>query len=261
MTVPDPTFPPLIEGVGVNGPDRPVVVACKGAAAGDFDAGTLVWARNHDIAECALVLAPEVDGVRACEMARVWQLTIIEALGLVMPSQTAVQVRWPSTILCNGGDVGATCLVSPEAPGHKVPDWIVAGAKIVVRRNLGGLEPGIVRDETALAEEDGGNITRSDVISTIASHMVANIHDWEQDGFRGIVERWLGRVEGRETAADMLVGGVARRCKVVGLGDALTLLASDDSGRALAIPDVVSLWPDQLPVAFARPTGQVGGRA
>jgi len=192
---------------------------------------------------------------------------IIDALGMVMPAQTAVQIAWPDAIVCNGAQVGRTCLVAPASLlPERVPDWMVVAFRIALTRNLDGLEPGLVRTETSLSEEDGGDLTRTDVLESVAAHLNNTIHDWESDGLRPIANRWIGRVlgygepwsfpvasapnapnEANPGEPSAVAAGVVGQC--LGLTDDLDLIVRADDGALHHLP-----WPlDTYPLAPAHP--------
>lgn len=267
MHLADPRFPPLLTGHPVKRPDCPLPVACARAAEGALGAGDIVWARGASAAEAAIVLEPDVSWGRAREMALVVQSAIIDALGMVMPSQTAVQIAWPDAIVCNGAQVGRTCLVAPAGlASEQVPDWMVVAFRIALTRDLDGLEPGLVRTETSLNEEDGGDLTRTDVLEAVAAHLNSTIHDWESDGLRAIANRWIGRVlgygepwsfpvasapnarhEGHPDDTSIVTGGVVGQC--LGLTDDLDLIVRADDGALHHLP-----WPlDTYPLAPTHP--------
>ena len=115
------------------------MVACERAAKGDLGAGDVTWARNTAAAEMAFVLEPDVRLSEALAMRVVLQAALIDALGVLMPSQTAIQIGWPDELHCNGAQVGGTVLVVPQAAVDKpdeVPAWMVLGGRIVISRDL-----------------------------------------------------------------------------------------------------------------------------
>ncbi|MEL6873325.1 MAG: biotin/lipoate--protein ligase family protein [Pseudomonadota bacterium] len=237
MHLPDPQFPPLLNGHGVKAPEQPLDVACAGAIDGTLSAGDVVWSRNTAHATAAIVLEPDVAIVRAREMLVVLQLSLIEALALLMPSQTALQIGWPKQLLCNGAIVGGTALVEPETADDAVPDWLIASFDVRLTRNIEGLEPGVLADESSLAEEDGMDVTRTAIVEQVAAHFNANIHRWEQEGFRQIVDAWIGRVLG-ERGSDRYrtTDGELRAGTIAGLGDDLSLMVKPDDGAPFASP-------------------------
>ena len=59
MHLPDPSFPPLLSGHDVPGAEGAFEAACKRAATGELGAGDVVWSRNVDKVDMAVVLEPE----------------------------------------------------------------------------------------------------------------------------------------------------------------------------------------------------------
>jgi len=201
MHLPDPRFPPLLRGHSVKAPLRPLPKAAALAQRGELGAGDIVWARDTATAEMAVVLEPDIACSRLGEIRVLMQVAIVHALATVMPEQTAIQIGWPDTLLCNGASVGQTgfALAAHDTTGAQAPDWAVAGLSIRLSRDLDALEPGIVKAETSLSEEDGGQVDRTQIIEAIAAHLLKTMHEWEVDGIRPAVDRWVGRVLGYET--------------------------------------------------------------
>lgn len=246
MHAEDPLFPPLLTGHGIRAPERAVPYACHGAANGTLGAGDVVWARNTQVAEFAFVFEPDVVRARAMDMRLVFQTAIADGLGTLMPSQTAIHFGWPDTIIVNGAKLGETLLITSEREDGGVPDWLVAAGRLVLTRDLDGLEPGLVRDESSLAEEDGADLDRSTIIGTISAHVLVSIRDWEEAGTRAFADRWLGRVLGYEQSAifDRGEGRDAVRGMAVGVSDGACLLVKGESGPVETFPPPDARWPD-----------------
>ncbi|MEL6299262.1 MAG: biotin/lipoate--protein ligase family protein [Pseudomonadota bacterium] len=237
MHLADPRFPPLVTGHSVKSPERPHDVAIAGAMSGTLGAGDLVWSRSSQQVTGALVLEPDVPLARAREMALVLQSAVIEALALLMPSQTALQIRWPDHLICNGARVGMLRLTAPPVDDDDVPPWMTLGFDIVLQRKLDRVEPGEIESESAIAEEDGADITRTDLLEAIAPPIIAGIHRWEEDGIRPIVEPWIGRVIGHQSEAEFEdAGGLQRTGEVVGIDDDLALIVRTADGETFLAP-------------------------
>lgn len=242
MHLEDPRFPPLLTGFSIDAPRRVIDVACGGADDGSLEAGHVVWARNTSVAELAFVFEPEVDRDACQDMRIVLQTAIADGLGAIMPSQTAIQFRWPDAVIVNGAKVGETCLIAAGREAETasgVPAWLVAAARIVLKRDLDGLEPGLVRDESSIVEEDGADLDRSRIIATIAAHMLNAVQEWHENGTRPFAERWIGRVLGHGSKAEFQTGdGTTFSAAPIGTagGGSLMVRGSDGGVMTLAAP-------------------------
>jgi BirA family biotin operon repressor/biotin-[acetyl-CoA-carboxylase] ligase len=252
MHLPDPTFPPLLSGHGVSAPGRVLPVACDGAERGAFEAGHVIWARNTAIAEFAFVFEPEVDREQAQDMRIVLQTAIADGLGAIMPSQTAIQFGWPDDIIVNGAKVGETCLVVSSRETDAVPAWLVTGVRLVLTRDLEGLEPGLVRNESSIAEEDGADLDRSRIISTVAAHMLNAVQEWGEMGTRPFADRWIGRVFGYDGGAEFRdVAGVpvVHGTPVGAAGGSALMVRAGDNGGVVTVPAPIRAFADSAPGA------------
>ncbi len=240
MHVEDPRFPPLLTGHGVKAPLSAFEAACQGANSARYGAADLLWARNTSRIELALVLEPEVSRRVALQMVPVFELAVIEALGALMPPKTSVLLRWPLELLVNAGVVGRFRFAAARCDEESVPDWMVVGVEIALLGDAGGGEPGDTRDRTTLINEGSGEHTRSDFLEVISAYALSWINTWQDGGQRAFADSWVGRVEGHEEAAPILLaGGSGDRIKarVLGLDDEARLLVKVGEGdiRALAI--------------------------
>jgi BirA family transcriptional regulator, biotin operon repressor / biotin---[acetyl-CoA-carboxylase] ligase len=227
MHLPDPKLPPLFTGHPVSAPMRPLAEACRGAQVGRYGAGDLIWARTADQMSLALVLEPDVPLATACQMNALAHVAVAETLGHLCPPQMAIEARWPGVILINGAVCGAITLAVPTLVASAVPAWLAIGIELVIDADRLH-EPGERPNATSLIEE-GGAVTRTDLIEALATRLLAWLDTWQTDGFRPIHDQWLFRAEGRE--ADVVVDGI--RGRVLGLDDAGNLLLKPSDGRAV----------------------------
>ncbi len=253
MHLTDPTFPPLLTGYAVKAPLQPFTEACRLAAFGELGAGDLVWSRNTSRAAAAIVLEPDVTRNHSLQMLPLLQLALGDALGSLVPPQCAIQFRWPHGILVNGGVAGATAIALAPCESAQIPDWLVAGFDLELSGNPHGREPGYEAGLTTMVEEGVGDVSRTQIIEAFGSHLMMHLHIWGQDGFRGLHDHWLGRMEGCDTAVSiaMPIGAVAGR--ILGLDDCVNLIvASNDGTRLLPLFDHLRESP--MPVS-----GRAGG--
>jgi BirA family transcriptional regulator, biotin operon repressor / biotin---[acetyl-CoA-carboxylase] ligase len=239
MHLADPRFPPLLTGHPVKAPARAFDEACRLAALGELGAGDLVWSRNTHLAEAALILEPEVPRQTARQMLPLLQVALADALGGLVPPQTAVQVRWPGGLLLNGGVVGETTIAVAPGPAADVPAWLVVGFCLQLSAADARDEPGARANETTFYEEACGDITRTEILEAFGAHVMAWLHTWGEEGFRPIHNQWIGRVEGYEMAAPFALAGASVNARVLGLDDTVQLIVKPAGGPPVTLPMVV----------------------
>lgn len=91
-----PQFPPLIKGMAA-GPANPLTIATAEAQRGT-DAGLLVWSLTDDRMRAALVLAPETPLSHAASALVACGVGLQNALGVLVPPETAVHLEWAGGI-------------------------------------------------------------------------------------------------------------------------------------------------------------------
>lgn len=252
MHVEDPRFPPLLTGHSVKAPLSAFGAACQGANSGRYGAADLLWARNTARVELALVLEPDVSRRVALQMVPLFELAVIEALGALMPPKTSVLLRWPLELLVNAGVAGRFRFAVAPCDEASVPDWMVVGVEIELLGEMGGGEPGDRRDHTTLINEGSGECTRSDFLEVISAYVMSWVNAWQDGGQAAFAASWVGRVEGHEDAALVLLDAGSGECikaRVLGLDEDARLLVKIGEGeiRALAIETVL-----EAPQSLAR---------
>jgi len=232
--LPEPTFPPLLTGHAVKRPARPFAGAVKGARSGRLGAGDVVWSRNANRLDCAIVLEPEVGRQRALEMLYVAMVALGDAIGAVVPPEVAVTYRWPQSILVNGALIGDMPIaMAPETGADGAPAWLVVGADIALRDDSREREPGHDPDRTTLFDEGCGEVTRTSLLESYCRHFLAWVHTWELDGFAAAHESWLRRAHDheREVTIDCADGRLTG--SFVGLDESGNLLLRTSAGVEL----------------------------
>lgn len=233
MHLPDPTFPPLLNGHGVKSPLRPFNHAITGARTREFGAGDVVWSRNTALFDCAIVLEPEVAYERALEMLYLSMVALGDAIGALSPPEIAVTYWWPQTIRVNGAYAGEVRIAAGPQDGAGVPEWLVLGAEIAMRGDLSDPDPGRHPDRTSLQEEGAGEFNRTDLIESYCRHFLTWLHSWEQDGFRPVHEAWLFRADGYEKDTEIDYRGERLAGHFVSLDDTGNLLLKTQEGMQL----------------------------
>ncbi len=227
MHLPDPTFPPLLTGHGVRAPLVPATEAIRAVQAGELGAGDVIWARNTTRAELAIILEPDVSLERALQMGPLLTVAVVDALAALCPPKVAILHRWPDAILLNNSVAGEVHLHAPTGPLSQEPAWIVAAANI----EIAAQEERTDWSRTSVAEEAGGEITRTDLVEAIAAHFLKRLHHWMDEGFRSAHDDWLMRCAGREAplpfpAEEGTIEGTA-----VGLDEAAGIMLRIADGR------------------------------
>jgi biotin-(acetyl-CoA carboxylase) ligase len=189
------SLPPAFRAVAADANRAPVTVAVAMAADG-ADPGTFVWAPREDVADCAVVLAPEEALATALLAAYATMVAAGDALGALIPPKMPVAFGWPDRILLNGAMAGGIRLAAPQgAPADAVPDWIVTGLTLA-RTAASDDEPGRDPSRTSLAAEGCGDLTAAEILEAFARHFLFWINRWQEDGFAPLQAAWLGRAAG-----------------------------------------------------------------
>lgn len=200
------------------------------AIAAEAGAGTLVWSRNWHVFDVAVVLEPAIPLVRARNALYVGMSALADALAVHAPPEKPIAFVWPDLVEVNAGAVGGVRLAWDAVPEQRVPGWMVlhAAARLAFED---AAEPGYNPAVTALAEEGYGALDAATLAESYARHLLAGLHEWQDEGFRAVARRYLERLD-RPRAA---------RCGLDPSGD--LLLKADDGaetrhalGPALAAP-------------------------
>ena len=72
---------------------------------------------------------------------------------------------------------------------------MVVGIKIRLNNNIEINEDQINKDITSLADEGGGYVSRTRAIESMSRHFLAWISQWEDEGFKSVVDVWNKRRE------------------------------------------------------------------
>ncbi len=131
-------------------------------------------------------------------------------------------------------------------PAAEIPAWLVVGAELDIAA------PREDRQEwskTSLSEEAGPDITRTDILQSLAAHFLTRLHTWQEEGFRPVHDEWLFRAEGREAPITVAHGGESVEGQVLGLDESANLLLRTAAGkvRSLAYIDSADLIGPDAP--------------
>lgn len=247
MHLPDPAFPPLLEGHAVKAPKRAFESAVAGARAGALGAGDVAWGRDVDRVDMAIVLEPTVPAPRAMEMLGVTLVAIGDSLGALVPPEVAVTFRWPTVIRVNGAEAGRVRVAMPaERSADDVPDWIVIGIELEIRRKTRPSDPGLEPDLTDLHEEGCGDLTRTELVESFGRHFLAWTHGWETEGFRSVHETLEPRLDGVGEVVELELGARRYVGRFVGLDEHGDMVLETDSGTILLRALEIAECPDEV---------------
>jgi biotin-(acetyl-CoA carboxylase) ligase len=246
MHLEDPQFPPLLKGHAVKAPAQPFAEACRLAQAGRLGAGDVVWSRNTARAQLAIVLEPEVALERALQMGPLLMVALGDCLGSLCPPKVAIQYRWPRGILLNGSMAGEVRIAAARVPAGAVPAWLVVGADLDIAAPREDRQDW---SRTSLSEEAGPDITRTDILQSLAAHFLTRLNTWQEEGFRPVHDQWLFRAEGREAAIVLEHDGEHIEGQVLGLDESGNLLIKTPAGkvRSLSFAGCVDLIEPDTP--------------
>lgn len=240
MHLPDPDFPPILTGHPVTPPATAFETACRRAAAHELGAADLVWSRSTERAEMALIFEPDVARRHALQIKPLFFVAIADSLGALMPPKTAVHLRWPDSILINGAVAGNLQLaLAPSGPSD-VPDWLVIGARIEVASQHACREPGEAPDITSICDEGGGDLDRTQILRSLSAHMLSWLQVWQEEGFKGLSNRFIGLLEGYEDEAKFDIAGETLKARVLGISEDMQLLVKLADGKALALDGCIA---------------------
>ncbi|MFY9210270.1 MAG: DUF4444 domain-containing protein [Aestuariivita sp.] len=187
------SFPPLMEGVAVEGNVDPFEAAREMATVG-CDAGTVVYNVQADRLRAALVFAPEVSLEDAMAMMVVCGVGFQNALGALAPPEVGVHLEWSGAIRVNGGLCGELRVAASGNNPMAEPDWLVVGLEVPILQTAA--DPGTSPDITALYEEGCAEVDPLALLEAWARHTLVWINRWADEGNRPLHAEWSGLVKG-----------------------------------------------------------------
>ncbi len=188
-----PSFPPLMEGVAVEGGLDPFDKARAMATLG-CDAGTVVHNIQADRVRAAMVFAPEVTLEEAMAMLPVCGVGFQNALGALAPPEVAVHLEWAGQIRVNGARCGQLRSAASSDDAKAVPDWLVVGIDVPILQTAA--DPGLTPDVTALYDEGCADVDPVHLIESWARHTLVWVNRWADDGNRPLHSEWMGLLHG-----------------------------------------------------------------
>lgn len=157
-------------------------------------AGTLVWVRAYARAEAAVVLEPDMPLGPARLAFHAAANALADALSAIAPPDIAVALRWPGTVVVNGGECGSVRLAPPPGAAEgAVPEWLAVGVEVRLAFPT-GYESGHAPGVTALAEEGFEDVAPAALAASWARHLMAGLDEWQARGPARVAERFLARL-------------------------------------------------------------------
>jgi biotin-(acetyl-CoA carboxylase) ligase len=190
--VPGLDLPPLYREVRLRETGDAFAHACTIAA--QAGAGTLVWSRSPRLFDVAVVLEPAMPLVRARTALYTGMSALADALAVHAPPENPISFVWPDLVEVNGGAVGGVRLAWEAVGALRAPAWMVLHAALRLMRDEGS-EPGETPGVTALAEEGYGELAGAALAESYARHLMAGLHDWQDQGFQAVATRYLERLD------------------------------------------------------------------
>ena len=228
----EPTFPPLMSGLAVTGPNDPFETACNKALIG-CDAGLVVYNSAADRLSAALVLTPDVALSKAVAMMPLCAVGFQNALGALAPPEVAVHLEWDGAIRINGARCGRFRMASSGTAPNDVPDWLVVGFTLpLLLIGEGGETP----DQTALFEEGCAGIEPDRLLESWARHSLNWIARWEEEGNAPLHAEWRGLAHGIGEPVETL----GRKGTFLGIDEDFGMLLRDEETTyALPLTDLL----------------------
>lgn len=219
-----PTFPPLLCGKGLAADKNPMNWARSRVGKGKLHAGDLVWSEEANRLRIAVVLEPDVQRERCSEMLFALMVAFGDAVGALCPPEISITYQWPSIILMNDAKIGHADLIVSEQQTDGLPDWLIVGLDIVIQPDKSNPDPGYELNNTTMWDEGCGDLSHTQLLESVARHLVSWIHTWSEDGFKSIHEQWWARLYQKVGIAE---GAVEL--------EAAKLTGMDETGNAVII--------------------------
>ncbi|MEP3525084.1 MAG: biotin/lipoate--protein ligase family protein [Hyphomicrobiales bacterium] len=224
-----PQFPPLLTSHELKVGQSPARKAAAGALKGKYGAGDVLWLRDNDTLDYAVVLEPEVDRTKALDMIFVQMVALGDAIGAIGPPELAITHHWPNKILANGAEIGSVrAILSEEDDVDGYPRFMVISTHINVRPTADNIDPGLDQSRTTLWDEGCGDLDAMMVLDSTARHFMSWMHTWDEEGFQPVLTQLDGRmVQGHALSITDIDG------TFLGLDESANLLLKHDGGTQL----------------------------
>jgi len=186
-------FPPLVTPVRLREKDDAHATAVARAA--EAGAGTIFHVGRFDMIEFAVVLEP-YQPLHVSRRALFPAMNALaETLAAECPPERTIAFDYPGGLLFDHGLLGGGRLAWPEGTAEDaVPDWLVFSAML---RTGGFQELGFTLSSkaTTLEEAGYGEIDPDAFAARFCKHLMVELDDWVENGFREVGQRYLARLE------------------------------------------------------------------
>lgn len=187
-----PDLPPMMQALLCF--EDPVAVARQTAAEG-VDGGLVAWRALPDLAEAAIVLAPDMPLGRAMAALPALMVGLQNAIGSLGPSEIGIQLGWDGGVWINGGRCGGFRVAASQHDPAVVPDWLVVGWSLPLTLPQGA-EGGSTPDRTALQAE-GIALPPAEIVGAWGRHSMFWLSDLDSRAGRAALAReWQGLCRG-----------------------------------------------------------------
>lgn len=186
-------FPPLFQGLAVDGGTHPFDKACAEALRG-CDAGLVVYDLGANTLSAAIVFAPDVALQDAMAMLPLCGVGFQNALGALAPPEVAVHLDWDGGIRINGASCGRLRVAASGTDPKAEPDWLVIGLELPLwpQDQDGGYTP----DQTALYAEGCADVQADALLVSWVKHSLVGINRWTDEGVAPLHKDWRGLAHG-----------------------------------------------------------------
>jgi biotin-(acetyl-CoA carboxylase) ligase len=169
-------------------------------------AGTLVWVRQPDTVEFAVVLEPEEPLISARRALFAGMTALADAIASNCPPEKRISFDWPDTIRFDGARLGGGRLGWPvTCREDEVPPWLVFSAMLIASKSTAG-DSGLTPDSTSLEEESFETEDHGSLIESFARYLLRGFDSWGQQGFDSIAEQYLAKLSSHEPGSRVSLG-------------------------------------------------------
>ena len=224
-----PVLPPAYDLVVIAGERDAFDRACE-LARRRVEDGLLVWNERRDRLELAVVVEPEAPLEESLRALPVFVLAVGDALGAFTAPALPLALRWPATVLVDGGEL-ARIRCAWDGNGG-APAWLVLGVEAAVHEPE---EPGRMPDRFTLEGAAGEPVPLARVVEQIARQFLLWVDRWQREGFAPVARAWNQRLDGAGRVETVKLGGVEAAGVIEGLDEAGRLRVG---GRAVSLLDL-----------------------
>ncbi len=226
-----PTLPSLLTGHALLLEEDSFATACQLAATQKADAGDIFWRVDDFHVDLAIVLEPEDQATKACQILPVALDALGNSLATLAPPKVAITYDWPNLVRANGAKVAhARAAISTLSP-DQIPDRLVIGFSIRLHHDPADAEPGENPELTTLGEEGCPELTSNELIESLCRHLLAAIDGWQSDGLANYQRMWGLRIEPANAARQFELNDELITGKPTGIDDNGNLLIELPSGK------------------------------